>query len=167
MLSLSGSDRLRHLPTEAITGLDRLRHAHVVSNRAYACSGPRATVLRWPQPTFACSLSPVGPRLRQSGQTLSFLLPYMIVKFKEHFYLSFLPLTWNSCLHSLHFILFCLTTSFSDKCSRQIESAHGNMIGSFNIFEQYEHVQFDFNLNIIWVLLILIRVAFKTLVNLI
>jgi hypothetical protein len=40
--------------------------------------------------------------------------------------------------------LFCLTMSLSDRCSRQMESPHGNKMGSLNILEQFEHVNRDF-----------------------
>ena len=57
-----------------------------------------------------------------------------------------LYLTPNSWLHCLNYILFCLTTSLSDKCWRQIESLHGNWMGSLNILEQYEHFNCDLSI---------------------
>ena len=68
-------------------------------------------------------------------------LPALVTTVETQFFLY-------TCLHLLHLILFSLTTSLSAKCSRQMTSSHGNPMGSFHIFEQYEHVNCNFNLSI-------------------
>ena len=76
--------------------------------------------------------------------------------FKDLIVLNSSHVTSNSLFHSLHLILFSLTTFVSDKCSPQIESSHGNKMGFLTILEQYENVNCDFNVSIwIWFVLYL------------